>query len=301
MDTKGVAWCFPTLGILVILILTVSHLFAESIDTHPAEKIFEIPQGDILYYTLTVEEGERLLSVSCFDRIIPVFETSLPRQFGVFIGVDLAQNPLEYHCEIEKEDKTGKREKTTLMMHVKGGGFGTQEVTVPQAMVDLDPVTLKRVQREQREVDQVWKGYTPRKLWEGGFIIPVEGEIKGSFGLRRVFNGQPRNPHTGEDFTAPLGAKVVASNRGIVRLVANHFFSGRSIFIDHGMGLYTMYFHLSKVFVKQGARIEKGQVIGLVGATGRASGPHLHWGLRMNDARVNPMAITRLHLDKLPE
>ena len=123
------------------------------------------------------------------------------------------------------------------------------------------------------------------------------GTITGAFGRRRLINGQPRRPHSGEDIRAPMGTEVHAANGGIVRLSDDLFFSGTSIILDHGLGVYTMYFHLSSAAVKTGERVERGQVIGAVGATGRATGPHLHWGLRVGGARVNPMTITRLALE----
>jgi murein DD-endopeptidase MepM/ murein hydrolase activator NlpD len=121
--------------------------------------------------------------------------------------------------------------------------------------------------------------------------MPTEGSVQYTFGRRRVINGQPRNPHTGEDISAPQGAPVAAINYGTVRLVADQFFSGKSVVIDHGLGLYSMYFHLSEIAVRVGDLVAKSQVIGAVGATGRASGPHLHWGVRLNGARVNPLSL----------
>ena len=107
-------------------------------------------------------------------------------------------------------------------------------------------------------------------------------------------NGQPRNPHNGEDISAPHGADVVATNDGVVRLTVDHFFSGKGLFLDHGLGLYSMYFHLSEVLVKEGDLVKAGESVGKVGATGRATGPHLHWGVKLNGARVNPYALLDL-------
>ena len=107
-------------------------------------------------------------------------------------------------------------------------------------------------------------------------------------------NGQPRNPHNGEDTSALLGADVLATNDGIVRLTVEHFFSGKGIFVDHRLDFYSMYFHLSEVLVKDGEPVKAGQIVGKVGATGRATGPHLHWGVKLNGARVNPYALLDL-------
>lgn len=138
------------------------------------------------------------------------------------------------------------------------------------------------------------------RLWQTGFIEPVHGKRTGIFGSVRIMNGQSRNPHNGEDIGAPMGTDVMASNDGVVRLVVDHIFSGRGIFVDHGLGLYSMYFHLSDVLVKEGDLIRAGQVIGKVGATGRATGPHLHWGMKVNGARVNPYTLLDLPFPKNP-
>lgn len=114
------------------------------------------------------------------------------------------------------------------------------------------------------------------------------------FGSVRVMNGQPRNPHNGIDIAAPLGTEVHASSEAVVRLTVDHLFSGKGVYLDHGLGLYTMYFHLSEVLVEEGETVRAGQTVGKVGATGRASGPHLHWGAKLNGARINPEALLAL-------
>src|SRR5206468_8628619 len=103
-----------------------------------------------------------------------------------------------------------------------------------------------------------------------------------------------RNPHNGEDIGAPLGTDVAAMNDGVVRITVDHFFSGKGVIVDHGLGFYSMYFHLSEILVKDGDLIKAGQIIGKVGATGRATGPHLHWGVKLNGARVNPYTLLDL-------
>ncbi|GIW55080.1 MAG: hypothetical protein KatS3mg082_1484 [Nitrospiraceae bacterium] len=131
---------------------------------------------------------------------------------------------------------------------------------------------------EQEQIRTALAEDSRLRLWRTSFIEPVRGAKTGVFGSVRVLNGQPRSPHSGEDIGAPLGTEVVASNDGVVRLTVDHFFSGKGIFLDHGLGLYSMYFHLSEVLVRDGDLVKAGQVIGKVGATGRATGPHLHWG-----------------------
>ena len=175
-----------------------------------------------------------------------------------------------------------------------------QRLTLPKDKVDLDAKTLVRVRAEQRQVREVLKAVTENRLWRGGFVKPLDGDVSGAFGRKRLINGQPRSPHSGEDISAPSGTDVVAMNNGLVRLTVDHFFSGKGVFVDHGLGLHSMYFHLSEVLVKEGQAVRRGQLIGRVGSTGRATGAHLHWGVRLNGARVNPYALVDLPLDSLP-
>ena len=158
--------------------------------------------------------------------------------------------------------------------------------------MDLDPATLARVKAEQAAMAAALAAGGTERLWAGPFRAPVEGgRPTGGFGLRRVINKQPRSPHTGYDWAAPRGTPVVAANAGRVALVGEHFFAGRLVVIDHGLGLFTLYFHLDETGVAIGDRVQGGQPIGTVGATGRATGPHLHLGVSLGGARVDPMAL----------
>jgi len=161
--------------------------------------------------------------------------------------------------------------------------------------VDLDPETERRANDESKRLATVYRLITPERLWRGKFTKPVgmSGEGTG-FGARRVINGQPRSPHGGSDYSAPRGTPVVAANGGRVALVADFFFPGRLVIVDHGLGLYTLYFHLDTIVVAEAQRVERGQPLGTVGATGRATGPHLHFGAQMRAARVDPATLLGL-------
>ena len=173
--------------------------------------------------------------------------------------------------------------------------FSVQRLTVPRSMADLDPETERRAVAESARLQTLFRTITSERLWRGWFVRPVPGTDPGTgFGARRVINGQPRMPHSGLDFAAPLGAAVVAANSGRVALVADYFFPGRLVAIDHGLGLYTLYFHLQTVSVAEDERVERGQPIGTVGTTGRVTGPHLHFSAQIGPARVDPAALLRL-------
>ncbi len=170
--------------------------------------------------------------------------------------------------------------------------YPEQRLEVDDSKVHLAPEDAERAARESRQVAALWAAA------EGPaqFTLPLAPPLHqlpagGRFGARRVFNGEPRSPHSGADYPAGTGTQVFAAADGEVVLAADLFFSGRSVFVDHGGGLVTMYFHLSRMDVKEGERVRRGQKLGEVGATGRVTGPHLHFGARWHGARVDPSVL----------
>jgi len=187
----------------------------------------------------------------------------------------------------------GQTERTAAgTVQVRPRTFPVQKLTLPPNMVDLDSATEERALGEAERMRTLYRTITPVRLWRGRFTLPVASTEGGTgFGARRVINGKPRAPHSGIDFAVPRGTPVVAVNDGRVALIADHFFPGRLVVIDHGLGLYTLYFHLDTVAVTDGERVTRGQTIATVGSTGRATGPHLHFGVQLNSARVDPTAL----------
>jgi Peptidase family M23 len=175
--------------------------------------------------------------------------------------------------------------------------FKVQHLTLPTAMVDLDPETERRAVAEGEHLSTLYRMVTPQRLWRGPFVRPVAGtEPATGFGSRRIINGKPRAPHGGADYAASRGTPVVAANTGRVALVGDYFFPGRLVVLDHGLGVYTLYFHLDTVAVADGDTVDQGHVLGTVGATGRATGPHLHFGALVGGARVDPAALMKLEI-----
>jgi len=216
---------------------------------------------------------------------------------GVFrglLGIDMQTSPGTHELRAFARDADRKSLTKISSVKVEKVDFAVQRLTLPRSMVDLDPETLERVREETRRVSAVLKGYRAERLWNGPFGRPVGGEVSTPFGVRRVLNGQERSPHTGVDLRAAEGTPVRVCNRGIVALVDELFFSGNSVVLDHGWGMYSMYFHLSEVLVQEGETVERGSVLGLAGSTGRATGPHLHWGVKINGARVDPLSLIEL-------
>jgi len=209
----------------------------------------------------------------------------LPREGGwlAIVGIPLAREPGPAVLNIQQGVSTLTRGFT-----VAGKTYRTQTLKVAPKHVDLSAEDAARVAREQPHIRATVATFTASAPKTLRFASPVKGPRSSSFGLRRVFNNQPRNPHSGMDIAAPVGTAVVAPAPGRVIDTGDYFFNGQSVFIDHGQGLVTLYCHLSAISVTPGTEVKTGQKIGEVGATGRVTGPHLHWGVALNRAFVDP-------------
>ncbi|MDC0559400.1 M23 family metallopeptidase [bacterium] len=167
--------------------------------------------------------------------------------------------------------------------------YSEQHITLEnKAMVNPPAETLARIRNESTRQRRLYESFSPPVDLRGGFEQPLTGVITSLFGHRRFFNGQARNPHSGLDIAADSGTTIHAAGNGSITLSDDLYFNGKTLFIDHGQGLVTMYCHMSELLVKSGETVNKGQAIGLVGATGRATGPHLHWSVSLNGTRVDP-------------
>lgn len=249
----------------------------------------EVFQGGIVKITVAGEGGAEV-SGALPGRRIPFFPTEEGILFAL-LGVDLEQRPGPLEIILKGKGRGGENWEKPVLIRIKGKSFPREELSVPPSFDRIDEASRKRIEKEQAVLDRLWALATPRRLWEGSFLRPVAGGISSPFGLRRVINGLARSPHGGIDLKASSGTEIRAANHGQVVLREEFFFSGKSIVLDHGAGLYTMYFHLSDFGAEKDALIRKGEVIGWVGMSGRVTGPHLHWGARLNGARVDPLEL----------
>jgi murein DD-endopeptidase MepM/ murein hydrolase activator NlpD len=236
------------------------------------------------------------LRVEWDGRAVPAFPSA--GGWAALVGVDLDVRPglVPWRVTRPSAAKNGGALAAGVVT-VRSRTFDTQQLTLPKGMVDLDATTLARVDAERAELRAALAGGARDRLWRGSFRVPLEGgQPTGGFGLRRVINGQPRSPHAGYDWAAPVGTPVLAANAGRVALVTEHFFAGRNVVLDHGLGLFTLYYHLAETRVAPNAPVEAGEVIGTVGATGRATGAHLHFAVLLGGARVDPEALLALQV-----
>jgi murein DD-endopeptidase MepM/ murein hydrolase activator NlpD len=226
------------------------------------------------------------------------FEQSDSGVFRGLIGVPIAVGD-SLHVSIYLA--TGERVDTAVAaLGVRQGGYPREHLAVAPAFVRPDSAAAARIRRELVRSRQVSRRSqeTPR-LWRGPFRLPRSTRITSAFGSARVYNGEVKSRHLGTDFAGAVGTPVRAAGRGVVALVANFYLAGRSVYIDHGGGLVTTYFHLSRVEVAEGDTVVTGQRIGRVGQSGRVTGPHLHWAARYGIIPVDPMTL--LELEKGPE
>ncbi len=287
-----------TLLVLAVLMASIFPLnFFPHIQDLPAGAHGQLSgkQGEVLVVTLPVQGDPKKVVGHLLDREIMFFPMGAGTYVGL-LGLDMQDKPGQHDLGVQMEYTDHKeRHKVTVLLMKED--YKVQHLKLPKKMVDLDSKTLVRVKKESKALHQAFNTVLPEPLWNSSFIEPVQGRVSGRFGSRRVINGQSKRPHSGEDIAAPNGAPVVAMNRGMVRLTMDHFFTGKGVILDHGLGLFSMYFHLSEVDVTQGQMVEKGYPIGKVGATGRATGPHLHWGVRLNGARIDPYSLLKVSLN----
>ena len=177
----------------------------------------------------------------------------------------------------------------TVPVKIENKAYTEQHITIEnQNMVTPPKETLERISQEAVKQRKLYASFTSQIEIGDGFKLPLKGPLTSLFGHKRFFNGQPRNPHSGLDIAAPTGTPIAAPANGTVVLVDDLYFNGKTVFIDHGQGLITMYCHMDKTTVEEGALIKQGETLGLVGATGRVTGPHLHWSVSLGGIRIDP-------------
>jgi murein DD-endopeptidase MepM/ murein hydrolase activator NlpD len=240
--------------------------------------------GDLVVLTILTPAPVESLRVRAFDRDLP--STAVNKTtFSVLVGIDLAVVPGTYRIAIESGAY-----RTRFPLLVTARKFATRTLNVDPAFVNPPPSAVPRIQQEAKELERIWTSMSP-KLWEGVFVPPVPQPANSAFGTRTILNGEPRSPHSGADFGSPTGTPVKAPNAGRVVLADSLYYTGNTIVIDHGLGLYSLFAHLSEIDVHVDNMVKTGDVIGTVGATGRVTGPHLHWSVRVNGARIDPVAL----------
>jgi murein DD-endopeptidase MepM/ murein hydrolase activator NlpD len=245
-----------------------------------------IRPGEVVLLTIDVPDAAEQVSVRAFDRNWAAYHDAGSRTWHALVGIDLDTKIGPYDAIV-----TAGREHTTERLAVTRRVFPTRRLTVNPDLVHPPPDQKARVDREAQRLHEIWDHPAPQRLWTMPFERPVPDEANSAFGTRSIYNGESRPPHTGADFLSPIGRPVKAPNAGRIVLADPQYFSGNTVIIDHGLGLFSILAHLSEIDVKVGDVVTVGQIVGRVGATGRVTGPHLHWGVRLNNTRVDPLSL----------
>jgi murein DD-endopeptidase MepM/ murein hydrolase activator NlpD len=214
---------------------------------------------------------------------IPALVVGTPQAWTAIVGIPLGTQPGPMHLNVRRDGA-----ETRVQFMIDDFKYAEQHLKVPPGKVDLSPEDLARYQKERKRLAEVVTAFSDEMPVRLRMLQPVPGPRSSSFGLRRVFNGKPRNPHSGMDIAAPTGTPVVAPAPARVIDTGDYFFNGNTVWLDHGGGLLTMYCHLDSIAVRNGQTVAAGERIGTVGATGRVTGPHLHWSVSLNRAMVDP-------------
>jgi murein DD-endopeptidase MepM/ murein hydrolase activator NlpD len=247
-----------------------------------------VAPGEIVIVTIASPANIPKPKVRVFNRDLAAFAVD-DRTWRVLVGIDIDAALGKHVLTVEAG---GERVTHTLVVAPKT--FPTRRLTVDEAFVNPPESAKTRIEEESKLVAAIWAASSADRLWDGPFVRPVPHPANSAFGTRSIFNGQPRSAHGGADFLSPAGTPVKAPNAGKVVLVRNLYYSGNTVIIDHGLDLLSYFAHLSETTVAEGDMVTAGTVVGKVGATGRVTGPHLHWTLRVGGARVDPLALLAL-------
>jgi murein DD-endopeptidase MepM/ murein hydrolase activator NlpD len=251
--------------------------------------------GELVVLTI-VAPPDTTVQVRAFGRTIIPFAVD-KRQWRALVGIDLQTAPGTYPVRVDAA--TGK-EYVVYDLVVRPRQFRTRRLNVDPDFVTPPPSARERIARESALLNETWRHSTPERQWKDAFIRPVDDEANSAFGTRSVFNGTPLNPHNGADFMSREGTPIRAPNAGRIVIARDLYFSGNTVVIDHGLGLFSTLAHLSAFDVREGDHVAAGDIVGRVGATGRVTGPHLHWAVRATGARVDPLSLLALLGAKSP-
>ncbi len=274
--------------LLISLIIDAHTILSESTHAVPSMELGpnEVYPGDV-FTIRTFENTAPQLQYQ--GRELPVFGKNKYYQALAYVNIDT--KPGIQGLTIKTRDNS-----IVKYISVLEKNFPVKYITLESDKVFLNPKDEKRADKEEHILESLWNTITPDPLWTGSFTRPIDSSITSEFGVKRIINGKKESRHRGTDYKGSNGTPIKSINSGVVVLRDNHFYGGNTIVINHGIGLYSAYLHLSRFMINTGDSVSKGQVIGLVGNTGRASGPHLHLSVKLYGESINPESLYKINL-----
>ncbi len=273
--------------VLVAVLLVAASGWAGELQLQPAR----VGQGGVVL--LRYRGSPPTLAVARWNGRL-VYLTPQAGGAVAMLGADLALPPGDYPLTVAVTDSRGETQFLSASIDVASVPRREERLRLPAPMVSpRKPKILARITREAALLRTLFSQESPGMI-TNRFLLPVNDPAGSGFGLRRVLNGKPRAPHAGIDFRSPRGRPVLAAGTGRVVFAGSLFFTGRTVILDHGEGLFTLYAHLAKLDCRVGQRLLAGEPLGTVGSSGRATGPHLHWGAKLRGDRIDPLALVPL-------
>jgi len=245
--------------------------------------------GELVVVTVAVGGEPTQVAVGAFGRSAPAVRIA-DGLWQALVGIDLDQPAGAFPLTAEAH-VAGAVPRDVQSLVVQPKQFGTRRLTVAPDFVNPPPAILARINREAALLRDVYARSDAQRLWRAPFVRPVAGAANAAFGVRSIFNGEPRRPHAGADFLSGAGTPIQAPSGGRIVAARDLFFTGNTVIIDHGLAMFSTLAHLSRIDVREGDAVVPGQVVGLVGATGRVTGAHLHWAVVVSGARVDPLSV----------
>ena len=287
---------------LIILAGAISPMFSQS-PTPGIKDVFwqpnEVQQGSVAFITVDLERVPLRVTGKWIGKDLAFFKSDNPKIWYALAGADLETQPGTYDLTLTAVMVGGRVIHSLKKVDISAANFRSGAVDVPENFVEPDAASKKQIAADEVLKNRAFSHLIAAPQWSGNFVTPVTAKPTDSFGMTRVFNEELSSTHRGTDFPVAEGAPVVVSNSGTVVLAKELFYEGNCVIVDHGQRFFTIYMHLSKIEVKAGNKLGKGERLGLSGQTGRVTGPHLHMGVRWNGAYLDPTKLLGLTLPKL--
>ena len=261
----------------------------------------ELKQGSDAFFTVELERAPVRVTATWIGKTLSFFKTDNPKVWYALAGDDVETQPGSYDLVVTAVLPGGRVARTTKKVDIGPANFTTGSVDVAENYVEPDEAGRKQIAADEIAKTRAYARSAAKPLWSGNFAPPVNAKPTPSFGESRILNEEKSSLHRGTDYPVSEGTPVLAANSGTVVLAKEMFYEGQCVIVDHGQKFFTIYMHLTKTDVNVGDKVEKGKRLGLSGATGRVTGPHVHFGVRWNGAYLDPVELVSLTLPKMKE